>query len=550
MTARMPLSRALAIALVAAGLAAGSPAGARAEPEAAFAEALAAHRPSLDPVAEDLHLLLSGSAGALTFDDKRHIAALKAFYADRNWQPAWTKDGALTERGLDLLDRLAHADEDGLDPAAYKVPEADPGAVAGTTPQKAARLEVAVALAALTYAEDAEAGRIDPQEISGYIKQRPVRPDPIEVLKRLAEADDPGRTLQGYNPPHEGYRRLRAKLAELRRKRDEATAERPDPLPAGGNARLGDTDPRVPLLRKHLDLAEATGDANTFDEDVDAALRRFQEEHRLTSDGILGPRTVAALNGTTASDPIADIVTDMEIWRWLPRDLGRNHVYVNIPEFLVRVVDNGRVVHRARVVVGKVHNQTPVFSDEMEHIVVNPYWNVPYSIATKEMLPSIRANPGAYFARRGYEVVYRGRVVSPYSVEWSAASLRNIRIRQRPSARNALGRLKFMFPNKYSIYLHDTPSKTLFKRNRRAFSHGCVRVQDPLELADVLLAGTGWNAARLESIFGRGERRIELDHHIPVHLTYFTTIVNGRGELKRLPDIYGHHERLKKALKL
>ncbi|MEZ5839236.1 MAG: L,D-transpeptidase family protein [Hyphomicrobiales bacterium] len=239
-----------------------------------------------------------------------------------------------------------------------------------------------------------------------------------------------------------------------------------------------------------------------------------------------------------------------------PRDLGRRYIMVNVPDFMLKFVADNAVVHTTRVIVGQTDKQTPIFSDEMEHIVVNPYWNVPSSIAAKEMLPKIQNDP-EYFQRHNYEIVQQvGRkvqVVDPASIDWSSANAKNLpfRFRQPPGARNALGNIKFMFPNQHSVYLHDTSSRGLFKRDYRALSHGCVRVDDPMSFADVVLAEEpDWNAARLKKSIGGGERTIKLDHHIPVHITYFTTYVNEAGDLVIKNDLYGHNARVKKALGL
>lgn len=520
---------------------------------------LAYHLPLASSPAEDLHLRLVEHGLKAAKGDAETLKALTAFYAARDWQPAWTDARGLNAIGQTLANRIALADTDGLDPADYPLP---PKRIAR---DRIADAELTLARAILAYAHDAQGGRIGPKRISGYVKIVPTRPDPLKVLASLARSKNPAGTLAAFNPPHEGYRRLRKKLAELRRAK--TNKERPPRIAtAGPSMRLGLSDPRVPLLRKRLGVtvsATRVAIADTvrtdtpiskaadtlFDDDLDAAVRTFQRKAGLAADGIVGPNTLATLNREADADPIADIAANMERWRWLPRDLGRFHVFVNIPEFLVRVVDNGTVTHTTRVVVGKRHNQTPVFSDEMEHLVVNPYWNVPYSIASKEMLRGIQADPGGYLARRGYEAVYNGRVVDPYSVNWSPANLRKVRIRQRPGARNALGRIKFMFPNKYSIYLHDTPSKSLFQRSVRAYSHGCVRVHNPLDFADALLAHDGkWNAGRIKRLFGGSERRIDLTQHIPVHLVYFTTTVDATGKLHTFGDIYGHNKKLKTLL--
>nr|WP_245294137.1 L,D-transpeptidase family protein [Methylobrevis pamukkalensis] len=235
----------------------------------------------------------------------------------------------------------------------------------------------------------------------------------------------------------------------------------------------------------------------------------------------------------------------------MPRDLGTDYILVNVPEFTLRVVRGGTVAHTARVVVGTERNQTPIFSHKMEYIVVNPYWNVPVSIATKEMLREIQANPAGYFMRHGYEAVYEGKVVDPTMIWWDESTIRKVRIRQPPGEANALGNIKFMFPNEHAVYLHDTPSRSLFGRNFRAYSHGCVRVDEPFAFAEAILAGEpDVTVDQLKAMVGGKERHINLKHGLPVHLAYFTTWVDDAGVLQMRDDLYGHTKAVKTALGL
>ena len=317
-------------------------------------------------------------------------------------------------------------------------------------------------------------------------------------------------------------------------------------MPEGDLLKPGMADERVPLLRARLGTALAIDAApEVYDDALVEAVKFAQAEAGLNTDGVVGPRTLAVLNGRSREDEIASVVANLERWRWMPRDLGAFHVMVNVPEFMVRVVDNGSVVHETRVIVGKPTNATPTFSHVMSHLVVNPYWNVPSSIVSKEMIPEIRSNPG-FFARGGYQVFARVggkmRQINPYWVDWSRVSARSVQIRQAPGEANALGRIKFMFPNQHSVYLHDTPSKRLFQRDERALSHGCVRVENPLGFADAILphAAPEWNSARIEKLYGGKERWVTLDKPIPVHLAYFTASAEPDGTLRHFEDIYGY----------
>ncbi|MGH2340338.1 L,D-transpeptidase family protein [Segnochrobactraceae bacterium EtOH-i3] len=473
--------------------------------------------------------------------------ALTDFYSARAFAPLYIQEGVVTPAGRAVLARLARAGEDGLDPAAYRVTSiAADGSVVARGADGAAAAEVDLQRAVLTFARHAQSGRLSPRAVSPLITADPEVPEPAEVLVRVSTASDPAAALDSFNPPHEQFRRLKAELAKVR-----ASGRSPDdpPIPRGPALEPGDIDPRVANVRTRLKLP-ATGAPDYYDAALVDAVKAAQKKAGLKPDGRITGRTLSALEGhapVNASE--ADIVASMERWRWLPRDLGSEHVFVNIPDYQLKVVRNGRETYRGRVIVGKDKTQTPIFSNAIRFLVVNPYWNVPISIASKEMLPNIRANPNAYFSRRGYEVVMNGKVVSPSSVSWNEKTIRQVRIRQKPGDDNALGNIKFMFPNEHAVYLHDTPSRGLFANATRAYSHGCVRVDNPFEFADALFAEEpGWNGARLKSLIGGRERRVDLARPVPVHLAYFTHWVNDHGRVEVRPDLYGHHARTKKLL--
>jgi murein L,D-transpeptidase YcbB/YkuD len=503
-----------------------------------------------DPAARALKALLATPIAKASFNDKRDHAAMVEFYAERDYQPVWMVDGAYTVQARKVMDRIAAAAEDGLDPAVYKLPPAALGSRTPAGPDIAASVDALLSKAVLTYARQAYAGRLDPSSISKLITMKPLLPDPIEVLTTVSTAPDGAQALAGYNPQHEGYLRLKQALAKARA--SEAPAVHAS-VPEGKSIKLGFTDARVPLLRARFELPAPSEAPEVYDETLAQAVKSFQADKGLKADGIVGSATVAFINGTGKSNT-AEILANMERWRWMPRDLGTFHVIANVPEFMVRVVDNGKVVHSTRSVVGKITNQTPIFSDAMESIVVNPSWNVPASITMKEMLPAVRRDPN-YMTRKGYQVLAnvggKFRPVDPQMVDWSTVNPRQIMIRQPPGDDNALGSVKFLFPNEHAVYLHDTPSKSFFKRDLRALSHGCVRVQDPLEFADVLLSHQGgWSSQRLRKMIGGKEKWINLPNRIPIHLTYFTAFVDDDGVVQTRPDVYGYNARVEKALGL
>ena len=501
----------------------------------------------LDELQTEIRDRLAEAGKKDSYLTKRDGAALAAFYEARDYAAVWVPDGFMTDRTRALIERVAGADTDGLEPAAYELPSVTLGKYGKAATEYTARADLLLSQAIVAYTRDAFAGRLDPADISSNVGYERHLPDPIKALAKISGAANPVGELVAYNPSHPEFDALRKKFAELRAAHKE---EKPIAIPEGATLKLGVADARIGFLRKRLNVSSEVESPEIFDEAVAEAVKVFQTSARLKPDGIVGPRTIAAMNAGPV-DLVPVVLANMEKWRWMPRDLGRFHVRVSIPDYTVTVRKDGNIIHTTRVVVGKTTNQTPIFSDEIEYIVVNPAWNVPASIATKEMLPAARANPGAL---RGYQVFAlikgRYRAVDPRMINWRKIDMRKIQIRQPPGERNALGKIKFMFPNPYSVYLHDTPSKSLFEHDRRAYSHGCVRVMDPMEFADALLSEEkDLNAAYLKKLFGGKERTVKLTNKVPVHLTYFTAWVDETGALQSREDVYGHDRRIEDGLK-
>ena len=271
--------------------------------------------------------------------------------------------------------------------------------------------------------------------------------------------------------------------------------------------------------------------------------------HGLEQDAVVGPNTLKQIN-MSVEERIAIMELNLERRRWMQDDYGRYYVFANLADQVVKVVRDGKTIHAELIQVGQPYHRTPVFSEEMEYVELNPYWNVPKSIATKELLPELKKNPGKY-AGQNYEVLSGGNVLSPMSISWANYSRGNFpfRIRQRPGDGNALGRVKFMFPNQFNVYMHDTPSKSKFERASRFFSHGCLRLKDPLKMAEVILGPLGWSRAKIDGVVASKKRTVvKLDQKIPVHVAYMTAWVNKDGSVHFRRDVYGRDKILAKAL--
>ncbi|ESR23109.1 L,D-transpeptidase family protein [Lutibaculum baratangense] len=504
--------------------------------------------PAGQPVSSLIETALADTAakrsGRLLADAK----AVQAFYEARDFAPVWIGDHGFKRGARELARRLAEAGDDGLDPLAYeaRLPLSTAAAL------DLAASEVELTLLAVRFAREARQGRLVPSTLGDFVS---ATPDPFDAgifLRELASSDDIVSLLDAQNPQHPQFAALRERLRELRQYTGSVEPSRP--IPDGPSLRLGMRDEAVPALRERLGVAARAGtDDRVYEPELAAAVRAFQKEHGMTVDGIVGPRTREMLNASTSLTS-ADIVANMERWRWLPRDLGRHHVFVNIPEFKLRILQDGRETFETRVIVGTQTNRTPLFSDEIEYVDVNPYWNVPSSIAVKEMLPEIRRDP-YFFDRRGIQVLYTGdgksQLIDPVRVDWSRVSPGNMpfRFRQVPGEANALGNVKFMFPNKHAVYLHDTPNRNLFSRSDRALSHGCVRVDDPLAFADALLSEEPkLSGDTVRGMIGGRNQARSLERHIPVHLSYFTVWAGPEGTMKRWSDIYGYDREMKRLL--
>lgn len=499
--------------------------------------------------------LLPGMAGAEAQAFTQSLAAsasdepaIADWYRGTGYRTLWTGP-ADAERRAALLEALATADLHGLPRARYDAAALVAALAAAETEADRGRIEVELTRAYLAWARDLTAGALVPKEVDGGILREIARPDPQVLLARIARGDARA-VLAGFLPDSQVYAQLMKAKLDL-----EAV------IAAGGwgatvaAARLepGATGPEVVALRDRLvrmGYMAPTASA-VYDAALQAGVQRFQLNHGLVADGVLGEATIDELNQPPEAR-LRSVVVAMERERWMHIDRSVKHIWVNLPDFKAKIMDGGRSIFETRVVIGKnvPDQRSPEFSDEMEHMVINPSWGVPRSITVKEYLPLLQKNPNAVSHLQVLD--RRGRVVPRGAVNFAAYNARNFPygLRQPPSDQNALGKVKFMFPNPHNIYLHDTPAKSLFDHDVRAYSHGCIRVADPFDLAHELLS---WQVDDAEAEFeaalvSKRETTVKLNQHLPVHLVYFTAYPDPRGRISYRRDVYGRDAAIFEAL--
>jgi L,D-transpeptidase YcbB len=480
--------------------------------------------------------------------------ALQTFYANRNNRPVWVDRSGPTRAASQVLAELAKAGDWGLNATDYtvranKVPmSAGPITKGHWTAAETAAAEYEISALILKYARDAQGGRIaDPDRmLSSYLDRRPQMSEPGVVLSSVAGSAAPDAALRSLHPKHEQFQKLRDLYVKLQgASNGVAKVEMPEKGPL---LVPGMTHDDVVLLRKRMGVAAADGEDDVYDKALVQAVKSFQSAADLNDDGFVGPATRKALNGS-GDDHLAAIRANMEQWRWMPEDLGQTHLFVNVPAFSIELVENGETTLEERVIVGKHATATPIFSKQLTAVVLKPSWILPDSIKLEKLLSSQRS--GTSIEDEGYLIKKGSHVIDSGDVDWNTADLKDYAIYQPSGDGNALGDVKFLFPNKHSVYLHDTPNKALFDASARLFSHGCMRLRHPLALAQRLLdadKGDGvWNVKKFVRK-GEDNTQIMLDTPLPIHVAYFTVWISKDGLPQYLGDPYGHEERITMAL--
>ncbi len=474
---------------------------------------------------------------------------LRQHYIDNQGALLWVGTGRMTP----LVQRLEFAADDGLQPGDYPVDylvdlrdQVDPAnaLAAGYT-------ELAFSAFFLSYARDLATGRVILHKIDRDHFQKPREIDLLALLQGVSGDRNPSHYLDTVEPQNAHYRALKSLL---RKYRQIAASGGWGTMDRGEVLKPGMRDPRVPQLRARLeksgDISPRTpADPELYSGDLVLAFEQFQKRNGLDADGVIGPNSLSMLN-VSAEERMRQIIVNMERWRHMPRDMGDRHLMVNIAAFEMYRYEDGQLMEARPVMVGKDRHQTPIFSDELEYVDINPTWTVPYSIATKEMLPKLQANPN--YLGPNFQLLAGGKEIPFSSVDFNQYSRGNFpfTIRQKPGEKNALGQIKFMLPNRHAIYLHDTPSRDLFARTQRAFSHGCIRVYKPLEFGETILRDVpGWNLQRIKDVVATGKTtRVRLPQKKPVHIVYATAWRGEGGSVEFRQDIYGRDRKLYNAL--
>ena len=495
-------------------------------------------------------------------------SSLPALYQNQNFKPLWVGENGPRPESYELIEAIQNSYKEGLNPNNYNLKEIDYTlsrikAVSSSgklpAPDLLAELDILLSNSFLKYASNLLYGQINPEQINLELifGEKPV--DLNKLLITTVNENKIDESLNGLLPMYPVYGRLKTALVEYKKYEAEGGWKL---IPGGSKLRKGSSGGRVTALKERLvvtgELDSSALESSVFDETLEQAVREYQETTGLYVDGVAGDSTIESLN-VPAGERVEQIELTMERWRMLPKSLGSKFVLVNIANYHLYAVEDNKDAVNMRIVVGKPKWNTPIFSEQMTHIVFNPYWNIPPSIFKDDIAPMIKSDPD-YMANRNIEAVGLQMEQAESADETEIASAKeeylskvlsgNYRLRQNPGPSNPLGRIKFLFPNKHSVYLHDTPNRGYFQRAQRNFSHGCIRVEKPVDLAEfVLSSDPTWTEEEIQSAMNRGRTQtVELPVPVTVYILYFTAWANEDGSMSFHKDIYGLDQILENAL--
>ena len=480
-------------------------------------------------------------------------SALIAFYSSRRDEPLWVTKTGYTAKALVAISELKNAGEWGLDANEFEVPDLPATGTSGLSRDDLAQAEMSLSIAVLKYARFARGGRIpDPAHtLSSYLDRTPQWRDRKTLLDDLAKSDAPAAVLLGLHPQQPQFNLLRQAWLETQR----ASVAKGIKLETSADLKPGDRAPSIAQLRRRMNVSAASAAVDDlYDEPLVRAVQGFQTLKDIApADGVISSSTRAELAKPIVKGNADQLAANMQMWRWLPEDLGQLYVTVNVPEYMIRVVKAGEPIFTERVTVGLVDKQTPIFSDQMERVTFKSIWKVPDSIKVREIWPSLLRGGG--LMRQHNLRIKRagegGEDVDWQRIDWSKADMNDYQVYRPPGAGNQLGLVKFSFPSKHYVFMHDTPEKYMFNWSRRANSHGCMRIRNPLQMAAVILGeDKGWDRAKIDDLVKNGPDHniIELAAKIPVHITYLTARIARGGKIETWPDVYGHEKRITLAL--
>jgi murein L,D-transpeptidase YcbB/YkuD len=481
------------------------------------------------------------------------------FYSRRNYRLAWSEEGEFLPQASMFINLMNDVKNHGI--SSYKNYNLKEKYTQTSEAKKKHRpeisqmrkdLDILLTSSFFQYAQHIWRGKVNPEEdkIGWYVERKKIKyGKTLDVILSNNQNDNP---FMVNEPLHPEYQKLKSVLLEY--KKIDSLGGWPQVKLGNKKAiKLGDTSQTIPILKKRLFLAQYLSEANTdsiYDQKLETAVKKFQQTHGLKDDGIIEAKTIKALN-VPVKDRIEQIIINMERWRWVPEKISDNYIIVNIPEYKLHVYEKGKEIWDMNVIVGKKGSQTPIFNDFIEYIVMSPTWNVPPSIAKDEMIPLLQKDP-LHLEKFNIHVYEKNKPIDPQTVDWASLSEEDknrYSFKQNPGGDNALGKVKFIFPNEFDVYLHDTPTSRLFSQTDRGFSHGCIRIQDPQKFAEYLLKNDpNWSTEKIVQAMNSGEEQyIKLKIKEPVYIVYFTVWVDNNENINFREDIYGHDKKLEQA---